>query len=68
MSELFKKCCEMCEAWGGENHDYQDCGHCPAMKMNEENEALKKKISQLHNEMSYMNNQMSIGSRHEMGG
>lgn len=64
--DLLKKCCEMCEAWGGAEHNYSEC-ICPAKKMSEENKELKKEVARLKNEMSYMHNPFSIGDRHEMG-
>lgn len=68
MTKLLKKCCEMCEAWGGAEHDYNECDKCPAMELSNENKRLRKDNSRLKNEMSYMYNPLSIGNRHEMGG
>lgn len=44
-----------------------DKDKCPIAKMKAENEALKKEISRLRLEMSYMKSPNRIGDSHEMG-
>lgn len=58
--------CSICENYI--NYTRCDQDKCPVKKMKEENERLKKELSDLRLRMSYMTNPFAIGDRHEMGG
>ena len=57
--------CKVCEEYI--NGAICDNDKCPVAKMKAENEALKKEISRLRLEMSYMKSPNTIGDSHEMG-
>lgn len=66
MSE-YKDPCSICENYT----DSLECDikeKCPIEAMKVENARLKAENSRLRLDMSYMDNPLSIGDRHEMGG
>ena len=66
MSMLIDEPCSICENYI--NYTICDQDKCPVKKMKEENERLKKELSDLRWRMSYMVDPCAIGDRHEMGG
>jgi len=62
-----KEICILCEEYSTDTEcDNQD--NCKINLTVEENKKLRKEISSLKNEMSYMSSPNQIGYRNEMGG
>lgn len=52
--ELFKGACQMCEAYAGDEHSYEEwCKKCPIYRMAERHDVISKEFAHMKYEQSW---------------